>query len=207
LSDRQARARIEARLARVAAGSLGDVETAGGGVMELRIDWGPGYRVCCSRLGQAIVLLLCGGDKRTQQKDIKRAKTYLEDYKTRSETRRPRGRAAAPGLRYEDWLIEQLKNPAEAAAYLEAVIEERDQAALMLALRQVALARGGMAQIARKAKLTREATYKMLSRSGNPELRSLTSMLEAAGLRIAFIDPKATENCLIELAELPEGHA
>jgi len=127
--------------------------------------------------------------------------------KTTRRAPRRGGRAAAPGLRYEDWLIEQLKNPAEAAAYLEAVIEERDQAALMLALRQVALARGGMAQIARKAKLTREATYKMLSRSGNPELRSLTSMLEAAVLCIAFIDPKATENCLIELAELPEGHA
>jgi probable addiction module antidote protein len=93
--------------------------------------------------------------------------------------------APAPSLRYEGWLIERLKDPAEAAAYLEAVIEEGDQAALMLALRQVALARGGMAQIARKAKLTREATYKMLSRSGNPELRSLTSVLEAAGLRIA----------------------
>ena len=55
----------------------------------------------------------------------------------------------------------------------------------MLALRQVALARGGIAEIARKAKLTREATYKMLSKSGNPELRSLTSVLEAAGLRIS----------------------
>ena len=55
----------------------------------------------------------------------------------------------------------------------------------MLALRQVALARGGIAGIARKAKLTREATYKMLSRSGNPELRSLTSVLRASGLRIA----------------------
>ena len=63
----------------------------------------------------------------------------------------------------------------------------------MLALRQVALARGGIAQIARKAKLTREATYKMLSRSGNPELRSLRSVLEAAGLRIAVkpIDKQA----------------
>lgn len=94
-------------------------------------------------------------------------------------------RAAAPSLRYEDWLIERLKKPAEAAAYLEAVIEDGDQAAIMLALRQVALARGGIAEIARKAKLTREATYKMLSKSGNPELRSLTSVLEATGLRIA----------------------
>jgi len=78
-----------------------------------------------------------------------------------------------------------LKDPAEAAAYLEVVIGEGDQAALMLALRQVALARGGIAEIARKAKLTREATYKMLSRSGNPELRSLTSVLEATGLRLS----------------------
>jgi len=94
---------------------------------------------------------------------------------------------------YESWLIERLKSPAEAAAYLEAVIEEGDQAAIMLALRQVAMARGGVAEVARKAKLTREATYKMLSRSGNPELRSLTSVLEATGLRIAVkpIDKKA----------------
>ena len=105
--------------------------------------------------------------------------------KTTRRAPRQGRRAAAPSLRYENWLIARLKDPAEAAAYLEAVIEEGDQAALMLALRQVALARGGIAQIARKAKLTREATYKMLSRSGNPELRSLASVLEATGLRIA----------------------
>jgi probable addiction module antidote protein len=94
-------------------------------------------------------------------------------------------RAAAPSVAYESWLIEQLKDPAEAAAYLEAVIGEGDQAALMLALRQVAQAQGGIAKIARKAKLTREATYKMLSATGNPELRSLTAILAATGLRIA----------------------
>lgn len=93
LNDRQARTRIEARLARVAVGNLGDVEAVGEGVMELRIDWGPGYRIYFSRLGQAIILLLCGGDKRTQQKDIKRAKTYLEDFKARSAKRKPHGRS------------------------------------------------------------------------------------------------------------------
>jgi probable addiction module antidote protein len=103
---------------------------------------------------------------------------------TRRDPRKGR-RAAAPSLPYEDWLIGRLKDPAEAAAYLEVVIGEGDQAAIMLALRQVALARGGIAEIARKAKLTREATYKMLSRSGNPELRSLTSVLEATGLRLS----------------------
>lgn len=92
LTDRQARTRIEARLARVVVGNIGDVEAVGEGVMELRIDWGPGYRVYFARLGQVIILLLCGGDKRTQQKDIKRAKAYLEDYKARSAKGKPRGR-------------------------------------------------------------------------------------------------------------------
>jgi len=94
-------------------------------------------------------------------------------------------RGVAPSLPYESWLIGRLKDPVEAAAYLEAVIEEEDPAALMLALRQVAQAQGGVARLARKAKLTREATYRMLSKSGNPELRSLRALLEAAGLRIA----------------------
>jgi probable addiction module antidote protein len=66
------------------------------------------------------------------------------------------------------------------------VIAEGDQAALMLALRQIAAAQGGVATIARKAHLTREATYKILSKSGNPELRSLTAVLKAAGLRLAI---------------------
>lgn len=105
--------------------------------------------------------------------------------KTTKRAPRKRTRAAAASLPYQDWLIEQLKDPAEAAAYLETVIEEGDQAAIMLALRQVAQAQGGVAEIARKAKLTREATYKMLSKSGNPELRSLTAVLAATGLRIA----------------------
>ena len=86
---------------------------------------------------------------------------------------------------HEPWLIERLKDPEEAAAYLEAAIEDGDQGVLMLALRHIAQARGGVAAIARKAKLTREATYRMLSKSGNPELRSLTAILGAAGLRLS----------------------
>jgi putative addiction module killer protein len=84
LRDRQARTKIQARVARVAVGNLGDVEPVGEGVLELRIDWGPGYRVYFARVGKVIVLLLCGGDKSTQRKDIKRAKAYFEDYKARS---------------------------------------------------------------------------------------------------------------------------
>lgn len=90
-----------------------------------------------------------------------------------------------PSVPYEPWLIERLKNPEEAAAYLEAAIEDGDQAGFMLALRHVAQALGGVSKIARKSKLTREATYRMLSKSGNPELRSLTAILGAAGLRLS----------------------
>ncbi|HEY8251972.1 MAG TPA: type II toxin-antitoxin system RelE/ParE family toxin [Burkholderiales bacterium] len=92
VSDMQAVIRIEARLARLRAGNFGDSETVGEGVMELRIDWGPGYRVYFARLGQVVILLLCGGDKRTQHKDIKRAKEYFDDYKARTAQEKPRGR-------------------------------------------------------------------------------------------------------------------
>jgi putative addiction module killer protein len=91
LRDQQARARIRIRLDRLSLGNFGDCEPVGGGVVELRIDWGPGYRVYCARVGQTIVLLLCGGDKRAQKKDIERAKAYFEDYKARA-TQGPRSR-------------------------------------------------------------------------------------------------------------------
>jgi probable addiction module antidote protein len=105
--------------------------------------------------------------------------------KTSSGARGGRAKEAEPSLPFEPWLVEQLKDPAEAAGYLEAVIEEGHEGALMLALRQVAMAHGGISAVARRAKLTREATYRILSKSGNPELRSLTRILAAAGLRLS----------------------
>lgn len=73
LRDRQARVRIDARISRLSMGNAGDAKSVGSGVSELRIDYGPGYRVYFSRKGKTIILLLCGGDKRTQQADIDRA--------------------------------------------------------------------------------------------------------------------------------------
>jgi len=108
--------------------------------------------------------------------------------KTISKTTKPgqqKARAAAASLPYKDWLIESLKDRKAAAAYLEAAIEDGDQAVLMLALRHVAQAQGGVAEIARRANLTREATYKMLSKVGNPALSSLTAVLAVTGLRLA----------------------
>ena len=73
LRDRQARARIQVRLDRLALGLAGDVKPVGSGVNELRIDYGPGYRVYFKRQGDDVVILLAGGDKRTQDRDIQRA--------------------------------------------------------------------------------------------------------------------------------------
>jgi len=100
-------------------------------------------------------------------------------------TKRAAKKARPPSVSHEAWLVERLKDPAEAAAYIEAAIEDGDQPALMMALRHIAQAQGGIAKLARKSKLTREATYRMLSASGNPELRSLTAILDAAGLRLS----------------------
>lgn len=74
LKDRQAAARIVARIDRLALGNAGDVKPVGSGVSEMRVDYGPGYRVYYSQRGSLVVLLLCGGDKRTQDADIKQAK-------------------------------------------------------------------------------------------------------------------------------------
>ena len=73
LRDREARARITVRIRRLSLGNPGDVKPVGGGVSEMRIDHGPGYRVYFVRRGDVIVVLLCGGDKRTQDRDIARA--------------------------------------------------------------------------------------------------------------------------------------
>jgi putative addiction module killer protein len=73
LRDRQVRARITARIRRLSLGNPGDVRPVGGGVSELRIDYGPGYRLYFVARGSMFVILLCGGDKRTQDRDIKRA--------------------------------------------------------------------------------------------------------------------------------------
>jgi putative addiction module killer protein len=73
LKDRQAKARIAARIDRLSLGNAGDVKSVGSGVSEIRIDYGPGYRVYFTQRGPVIIVILCGGEKRTQAADIKRA--------------------------------------------------------------------------------------------------------------------------------------
>jgi putative addiction module killer protein len=83
LRDQMAVARIVARIGRIRRGNLGDCKPVGEGVSELRVDYGPGYRVYFGQKGQALVILLCGGDKRKQVQDIQIAKGYWRDYQER----------------------------------------------------------------------------------------------------------------------------
>ena len=89
--------------------------------------------------------------------------------------------AALPARPY---MLERLRDPATAAAYINAAAHEDDPSAFLQALRNVAEARGGLAKIATRAGLNRQQLYRTLSSAGNPELRSLTRILEASGLQL-----------------------
>jgi putative addiction module killer protein len=84
LHDERTQAKIASRINRLAAGNFGDCKPLRQGLWELRIDWGPGYRVYYAMIGRVCVLILCGGDKRRQSSDIDRALAYLQDYKERT---------------------------------------------------------------------------------------------------------------------------
>ena len=79
LRDRRAAARIAERLRRLALGNAGDVKPVGEGLSELRIDYGPGYRVYLIKRGESLVVVLCGGDKADQNRDIARAKVLAKE--------------------------------------------------------------------------------------------------------------------------------
>lgn len=80
-NDRKAKAKILLRLQRVEAGNMGDFSSVGEGIEEFRIHYGPGYRIYFRRQGEKIILLLIGGDKSSQESDIKKAKTLWNQYK------------------------------------------------------------------------------------------------------------------------------
>lgn len=74
LTDERAKAKIAVRIERLSLGNPGDVKSVGDGLSEMRIDYGPGYRVYFKQTGRTVILILCGGDKSTQDRDIKKAK-------------------------------------------------------------------------------------------------------------------------------------
>ena len=176
LRDLAGRARILARVERLAAGIAGDVKSVGTGVSELRVDVGPGYRVYFTRQGREIVLLLAGGDKSTQTADIKTALRLASNLKEWYM-------AKTPTSRYD--VAEHLRTPQEMAAYLEACIEEAngDAAFIAKALGDIARAQG-MSQVARDAGLSRESLYKALSGDRAPGFDTILKVMTALGLKL-----------------------
>lgn len=85
LKDKQGRLRILARLDRLTTGNFGDAKSVGGGVVELRFSFGPGYRIYAARRGTQLVLLLCGGDKSTQRNDITKAHHMAREWNSEEE--------------------------------------------------------------------------------------------------------------------------
>lgn len=151
LKDVKARALIRVKIDRLVTGSFGDVKYLQHGIYELRLHYGPGYRL---------------------KRDISmKNKRKLQDLPE-----------------YQDWVIESLKNKKEAAAYLQAAMDEYQNdgntEAFLLALRYLALAQGGMAQLSEKTHLSRETLYRTLSKKGNPRLQTLGKLLNSLGFRL-----------------------
>lgn len=87
-------------------------------------------------------------------------------------------------VKHDDYMRERLTDATHAAEYLQAALEDGEPAVMLLALRRIAEARGGIANLARTTGLSRESLYRTLSKAGNPRLSSLTAILSATGLRI-----------------------
>ena len=176
LKDIRARARILVRIERLAMGNPGDVKPVGEGVSEMRIDYGPGYRVYFKKIGRVMIILLAGGDKRTQTRNIKtaiRIAKNVEDDSMRKTKTTP----------YD--VSEHLRTPEEMAAYLEACIEEADGDAAFIAKALGDIARAkGMTQVARDAGMSRESLYKALSGERNPGFDTILKVMGALGLKL-----------------------
>lgn len=182
LEDLTARARIAARLDRLSLGNLGDCKVLREGVSELRIDWGPGYRVYYAMLGRTCVLLSCGGDKRGQSFDIRRAIDYLKDFKESAKQMKDR-----VSISHDEAMSRDLReDPDFAAEYLKAAMEdEAEPRVLLVALRRIAEARG-IAKVAKTAGIERESLYRALSPRGNPRFSTLVAVAKAMGLKLTF---------------------
>lgn len=183
LKDRQARQQIQARMGRLRLGNFGQKGSVGEGVQELKVDYGPGYRVYFGLDGQTIVVLLTGGDKSTQDDDIKEAKSIGANTKRKKRM---------PTIDYSEHLLADLQDLDYAAGYLTAALEEGEDV-FLLAVRDVVQAHGGINSLSQATSLNRENLYAMLSKEGNPRLSSLAKILNTLGLAISFV-PKSSDS-------------
>jgi putative addiction module killer protein/probable addiction module antidote protein len=177
LKDREGQRAILRRLFRLENDNFGDHKFCSDGIWELRIDVGPGYRVYYALAGTELILLLTGGDKRTQSSDIFRAVQYWREWQERRQLRD----------RHNDDATAEMfvKDPALAIELLNDILKDGDQSELLIMLRIMAKAFGGVQKIAEEAGLNPTQLYRTLSSQGNPEFRSLAAILKAMGLRLA----------------------
>lgn len=176
LSDAKGKACILARLAGARAGNFGDCEPVGDGVSEMRVQYGPGYRVYFIRDGLSVYVLLCGGDKGSQKRDIAKAKENGAGAEG--------GRAMSRQYREFD-ASAYLDSEEAIAEYLSAAAEDDNPEVLLLAIADVAKARG-MAQVAKDAGLGRESLYKALAPGAHPRYATIAAVLKALGVRLAI---------------------
>ena len=165
LKDRNAVARLSVAIRKLSLGKFGDVKSVGGGVSEVRIDHGPGYRLYFTRRQSGeIVILLCGG---TKQKTV--------------------SIAMAGKIELKPWdVTEYLDSEEMIAEYLAVVFEEGDAELIRVALNDVARARG-MSDLQRQTGLSRSALYKALGEGGNPTLDTLLAILKALGVKMSVV--------------------
>jgi probable addiction module antidote protein len=149
-------------------------------VSEIRIDYGPGYRVYFAEREGVVIILLRGGTKKTQQEDIREAKRLYNELKKMIKT-----------LPYDS--AEYLKDPETMQHYMDEALATGDTALIAHALGVVARAKG-MADIANKAGLSRESLYRTLSANGRPEFSTVVKVLAALDLRLLTAKaPSATK--------------
>ena len=144
------------------------------GVSEIRIDYGPGYRVYFTQRGEALVVLLAGGDKDSQKRDIRRA-LELAQRTLGGSYGKDADQTVGPG--------EHLETEEDMAAYLNVALEEGDLGLIMATLGDIARARR-IAMVAQETGLGRESLYKSLSAEGNPEFATVLKVVRALGLRL-----------------------
>jgi putative addiction module killer protein/probable addiction module antidote protein len=205
LSDNAARQAILTRIGRLKRGLLGDRRSVGGRISELRIDVGQGYRLYYTISGRRLVMLLCGGSKKTQKADIRKAEAMVKamDDKKDSEGSRVRERPADYAVEPAEPIISDEDitfSPFDAADYMRGDDETqtyllRDALAsghpgyIADAIGAVARARG-LTNLERETGIKRQTLNKSLSLKGNPTLETLVTVLGALGLRLEVVEDR-----------------
>jgi probable addiction module antidote protein/putative addiction module killer protein len=169
---KRARALIASRLDRLAYGHAGDAGPVGDGISELRVHYGPGYRIYFHQRGSRVVILLCGGNKTTQTRDIKTARRLTGNGLTEMTEKL---------MAYDP--AEDLTSGAAIATFMTEAFASEDAGYFAHALGVVARAKA-MAQIARQTGLSREQLYRSFSEDGNPTLKTTLAVMKALGIEL-----------------------